>query len=245
LPEYFQSSLRAYRQIWPGADPEQLAPLEAAFGQLRPVIETGWEMVLLLRALVLGIPEAELQQDWSAIAQQLLQTEACEAKTLASALDSSRDGWIKTDLASWLAHHRFYPGVIEQLYYWEKSPLQTVIVTTKESRFVRALLREQGIEWAADRIWGKEVRQPKHQTLRMLLHQHSLGAETLWFVEDRLKTLQSVQQQSDLATSQLFLAAWGYTTALDQEAARQDSRLRLITLQQFSHPFCVWLEEAP
>ncbi|HEY9710356.1 MAG TPA: hypothetical protein V6D48_19270, partial [Oculatellaceae cyanobacterium] len=119
---------------------------------------------------------------------------------------------------------------------------QLFIVTTKEGRFVKQLLQEQGIQLPEDRIIGKECKRPKHQTLRQLIEAFPGEAVTLWFVEDRLKTLQSVQQQSDLKDVRLYLADWGYNTAVQQEAARNDSTIQLLSLSQFVQDFSAWVE---
>jgi len=58
LIEYFQTAWRTYCQIWKPSLPTPPAGA-ASFYQLRPVIETGWEMPVLIRALVLGITEAK------------------------------------------------------------------------------------------------------------------------------------------------------------------------------------------
>jgi hypothetical protein len=107
------------------------------------------------------------------------------------------------------ARHRYHPP----------NPTQLFIVTTKEGRFVKQLLQQQGIELPEERIIGKECKRPKHQTLRQLFEMFPGDATTLWFVEDRLKTLQSVQQQPDLTDVRLYLADWGYNTTAHQEVA--------------------------
>ena len=48
--EYFETSRRTYARVWPHA-PGPGAERFEAFRALRPVIETGWEMPLLLRAI--------------------------------------------------------------------------------------------------------------------------------------------------------------------------------------------------
>jgi hypothetical protein len=62
--EYFQISKRTYETLWPEIIPEDFFP---SFSQLRPVIETGWEMPLLLRSLVLGIPDGEENSEKSSL----------------------------------------------------------------------------------------------------------------------------------------------------------------------------------
>lgn len=250
LLEYFQTAWRTYCQIWnpkSQTPPDDLAPY---FYRLRPVVEVGWEMPILLRALVLGVSQEKILQDWPAVAQDIIKSENLDAVEVGKTLDAIRDEWIATDLDSWLGLHRFYPGVIERLYdilsAAQTSPLETstqvFIVTTKEGRFVKQLLQERGIELPEERIIGKESKRPKHQTLRQLIEAFPGERVKLWFVEDRLKTLQSVQQQPDLQDVELFLADWGYNTTAQQESARNDSRIHLLSISRFVQDFSVWVQ---
>lgn len=248
LLEYFQSSWRTYSQIW--KPDNQIPPdnLASRFYCWRPVVEIGWEMPVLLRALILNISEEEIFQDWSKVAQSIIATEKLDAADIGKKLDAVRDQWIATDLEGWLGLHRFYPGIIERLReildlaQSSPSPISTqlFIVTTKEGRFVKQLLQRQGIQLSEDRIIGKECKRPKHQTLRQLIQEFSGEAATLWFVEDRLKTLQSVQQHPDLNEVKLYLADWGYNTIAQREAIANDPRIQLLSLAEFVQDFSVW-----
>jgi hypothetical protein len=59
-------------------------------------------------------------------------------------------------------------------------------------------------------------------------------------VEDRLKTLQLVEQQADLESVRLFLADWGYNTATERENAERNPRIQLLSLSQFGQDFSAW-----
>jgi len=87
----------------------------------------------------------------------------------------------------------------------------------------------------ADRIIGKEIKQPKYETLRQLSAKHD--ATSVWFIEDRLKALNAVAQQPDLGHISLFLADWGYNLEPDRETARQDGRIDLLSLGQLVQMF--------
>ena len=52
LIEYFQTAWRTYSQIWQLSDEVQSNDLVEKFYRLRPVIEIGWEMPVLIRALI-------------------------------------------------------------------------------------------------------------------------------------------------------------------------------------------------
>lgn len=248
LLEYFQTAWRTYCQIWQPESqtpPDRLAP---QFYRLRPVVETGWEMPILLRALILGISEEKILQDWLSVTRELIAREQLDAADMGKRLDAVRDEWIKTDLDSWLGLHQFYPGVIDRLHQM-LSPAQTLpsetatqvfIVTTKEGRFVKQLLQQQGIQLPNDRIIGKESKRPKHQTLRQLIEAFAGDGVTLWFVEDRLLTLRSIEQQADLINVRLFLADWGYNTQAQRDSIQNDPKIRLLSLSEFSQDFSVW-----
>lgn len=232
LLEYFATTQRAYHQIWQEEAGDSFAP---SFYRLRPVIETGWEMPILLRALVLGISEAEILTDFQAIAKQIINQEGLTRQVVVKQLDRVRDEWIKDNLASWLDLHSFYPGVVEQLGKIINSPIQLYIVTTKEGRFAQQLLQQQDLDLPATQIIGKESKRPKYETLRILRDRHQEpGAKiNITFVEDRLQALQEVAQQDDLQFVQLYLADWGYNFQSDRLIAAQDGRIKLLSLKDF------------
>ncbi|MGE5657061.1 MAG: HAD family hydrolase [Actinomycetota bacterium] len=239
LLEYFQTAWNAYCQIWSPPDRTPPADLAPRFYRLRPVIETGWEMPILLRALIVGIPEEKILLDWSTILQQLLAENELKAGEVGYRVDHFRDEWITNDLAGWLSLQRFYPGVIERLQELIGSATRPVIVTTKEGRFVQELLQRQGVEMPEAWIFGKENRKPKHQILRELLAASGAGCR-IWFIEDRLKTLLSVKQQPDLAEVRLYLADWGYNTLAERESVAEYPPIQLLSLSQFSQDFTAW-----
>lgn len=236
LAEYFQTSWRVYGQIW-GAD-QPSADLEPRFQQLRPVIESGWEMPVLLRALAQGIEAEQILTSWSEIAREIVQQERLDSRELARQIDGTRDRWIQTDLQDWIRYHRLYPGVDRQLHHWLNQPdLRLQIITTKEGRFAHQILLAQGVEIHRDQITGKESGVPKSVSLRQL---NSPGAQ-IWFVEDRLKTLQKIQAEADLTEIKLFLAEWGYVTQADRQRAQEDPKVKRLTLDQFTGGFDRWL----
>ncbi|MBS3027821.1 MAG: HAD family hydrolase [Dolichospermum sp. DET50] len=241
LIEYFEVAWRTYCQIWSPINDTPPDDLALRFYRLRPVIETGWEMPVLIKALIEGFNDDQILQSWTNITPQILAADKLEAKAVSTKLDHLRDEWIQTDLNGWLSLHRFYPGVIERLKITLESEVQLYIVTTKEGRFVKQLLQQEGVNLPPENIFGKEVKRPKYETLRELIEKANTQNVSLWFVEDRLKTLQLVQQQSDLNHVQLFLADWGYNTQPEREAGKNDQRIHLISLSHFAHDFSTWL----
>lgn len=245
MAEYIQTAWGAYCQLW-GKSESAPSVIMERFPGLRPVVETGWEMPVLMEAICQGISDRDILQNWPSIAPKLAKDAELTPQQLSQAVDQYRDRWIENDLEKWLALHRFYPGVIQRLNAIIASATQLFIVTTKEERFARQLLLQEGIELPPGHVFGKGVKRPKYQTLRILLGgepTEPLAATTqsLWFVEDRLKALQLVTEQSDLSTVPLFLADWGYNTAEHRQWTEANSRIQLLSLNSFQQDFEAWL----
>ncbi len=240
LSEYFKTSWQAYCNLWQPIKREPPDGLAESFYRLRPVIETGWEMPLVLHAMLQGVSEAAVLQDWAAIAQQLIAAEPLDPAALIAEVDGTRDHWIASDVESWLAEHRFYRGVCDRLKATLQTDTQVAIISTKEGRFIQQLLAQQGIDLTDLQLFGKEVKRPKSEILFELMQVFGNKA-TFWFVEDRLKTLQGIAKKPELKSVQLFLADWGYNTLGDREQASHDSRIQLISLDQFAGDFVGWL----
>lgn len=242
LEEYFQSSKRVYQQIWHDASAGQLDRQRENFFRFRPVIETGWEMPLLLRALSLNCGHDHIENDWFSLCQKLQSQENISKVQLAPALDQVRDDYIQNHLDEWLGLHHFYPGVIKQLSHWleSQSPHWLYILSTKEGRFVQQLLQAEKIPFPLGQIIGKEIHQPKAPTLEQLLHTKQLSPAELWFVEDRFKTLATIANQPTFDQTKLFLADWGYNTPSTRALVKAQQRIQLLSLQQFAAPFGQW-----
>ncbi len=238
LQEYFQTTWRAYRQLWPTSTVAPPHDIAETFCQLRPVIETGWEMPVLLRAVVKGFDPGDILDRWSIIRDRVVAQEDLNPKDLGNRIDMVRDQWINHDLESWLQLHQFYPGVASQLHSLQQQSLSLLVITTKESRFVATLLQQAGIQIPRERIFGKDCRRPKGETLRQL---KQTTATPIWFVEDRLATLQGIRQQPDLNDIRLFLGSWGYNTPRDHQTAANAEGIHLLTREQFCQELNRWL----
>jgi phosphoglycolate phosphatase-like HAD superfamily hydrolase len=244
--EYFETARRAYAAVWPGADLARAAAVATAFAAGRPLVESGWEMPLLVHALVSGVSDADLvdRAAWRVTARRLLGAAGVDAGGLARALNAARDAWFAEDPKDWLAHHAFYPGVCARVAHARDEGVQMAIVTTKAARFARALLAAQDPRLAAIPIIGREPDRtvPKPESLLRLARDHRLPADGagLWFVEDMLETLELVRVTPGLTRARLFLAGWGYNT-LEQRATTGASRaIGLLSLQDFAAPFRGW-----
>ncbi len=239
--ETLKSTWQVYGEIW-GASGDGPPPEAAtAFHRLRPLLEIGWEAPVLLRAILEDVPEAALFQEFQTTWRpRIIEAYHLSVADLAARFDAARERWIQRDLPSWLAAQRFYPGIADRLQAIVRGDVQIFVLTTKEGRFAHLLLERNGVTLPATRVWGKERAHPKVDLLRSLRRECGVDYGTIWFVEDRLKTLRSVQEQADLNAVGLFLAAWGYNTPAEREEASADRRITPLTLEQFCGDFSAW-----
>ncbi len=107
--EYFEASRRTYRRVWPD-EPVPGDDLLPSFRALRPVILSGWEMPLLLRAIVRGSPRTAIIRDWAAVRDELVSAGGhLRGEELLSVLqrtlDEVRRDWIAADRGGWLSRN--------------------------------------------------------------------------------------------------------------------------------------------
>jgi hypothetical protein len=243
LHEYFETSRRTHARVWP-REPMPAEDHFPLFCALRPVVLSGWEMPVLLRAIVQGHLPAEILASWEHVRDRVTgegpASAALLAREIGDALDEVRRQWIATDRAGWLALHSPY-GSREELRRLVAAPPRAVLVTTKEGEFARLILDQWDVRFAG--VQGKETGVHKCENLRALIAAWVAdhGARPrLAFVEDRLETLQHVTTHPDLDDVALFLAAWGYNTEAARATARADRRIRLLALEQFREGLETW-----
>ena len=250
-PEYFEAARRAYCAAWP--TPREVPDAAAApFAAHRPLVESGWEMPVLLHAIVAGVDETAFADRtvWLPTARRLLADAGLTTDALGGALNRVRDEWFARDAADWVAHHTFYRGVVPRLVAIVATGLPVSVVTTKAERFARALLAAQDTRLGGLPIVGREPGRtiPKPESLTRLAIAHGLqsAAEGLWFVEDLLETLDAVHSTPALRAARLFLADWGYNTPEQRASVSGRPHIRLLSLDVWAAPFAAWLDgESP
>ena len=117
-----------------------------------------------------------------------------------------------------------YPGISKLL---KQIPLsQLFIITTKQERFVQAILQANQIDIIPTHIYGLDRKLKKPQILQDL--QQLPPQTTILFIEDRLPTLLDVINTPSLSTIQLYFANWGYNTTNDMQTAEQNHRINAL-----------------
>jgi phosphoglycolate phosphatase-like HAD superfamily hydrolase len=242
VQEGLRSAWRVYRDIWGGAGDGPPPEVAAAYIRLRPSLEIGWEFPVMLRAIVEGVPEADLLREFQTTwRSRVVQAHHLDPGDLSARFDAARDAWIRADPSDWLASQPFYPGVADRLRAILQGDTRLFVITTKEWRYAHLLLERNGVPLTAAHVWGKERARPKADLLGVLRQEHGVETGEIWFVEDRLKTLRAVRQQADLEAVSLFLATWGYNTSSERDEARADRQIMPLTLEQFCGDFPDWM----
>ena len=230
------SAYRAARTLWPDqfTDADIPAPLVQAFRQARPFLETGFQAIPMLKCLADGLPPEGFADGLQDRIQPVMDAAGLDRAALVSLFGQTRDQWMKEDLKGWLASHGTYPGTIDAL----REALRrhaVYILTTKQERFVEAILAENGVEFPAGAIYGLDRKLSKDTVLATLCGTRNTNVH---FVEDRLETLERVRQNDALARVKLHYADWGYGLPGDLERLRGDRRIAHLTLDGFRQLLC-------
>ncbi len=213
---------RAGQAIWSDWSGEAPRELVDRFCALRPWLETGYQAIPMMRMAWQGVTPQNLATDYTSYQTRAFEDAQRSREELVTLFGATRDAWIRDDLAGWLAANRFFPGTVEALVRVLADGVPVTIVTTKQERFVTALLKGAGIEFSADRLYGLERAVSKETVLRQLLDAH---AGQVHFVEDRVDTLVRVIDRPELNEVRLYLATWGYCTPADIATAEAQPRV--------------------
>ncbi|XP_047338236.1 uncharacterized protein LOC124941903 [Impatiens glandulifera] len=242
------SAVKAAKVRWPSLFEQVDSALEDWIVEqmyiVRPVVETGYENLLLVRLLLEmkipairkssaaeGLTVEGILDNWSKIKPVIMEAWNENRDDLINLFGEVRDKWLETDLNSWIGANRFYPGVPEALKF---ASSKLYIVTTKQSRFASALLREiAGVNFPPERMYGLGTG-PKVEVLKQLQRKPENQGLKMHFVEDRLATLKNVIKEPELDGWNLYLGDWGYNTGKERAEAASIPRIHILELSDFS-----------
>lgn len=221
-------------QLWqdmPENMPEQIM---IDFRYVRPVMETGFEAILICRLLFEGLKPDILMTNFSSQIDFILSRDQLDTTDLKKRFGEYRDNWIENDFSGWIKMNPLYMGIDNLL---QQIPLsQLFIITTKQERFVQAILQANQLDIIPTHIYGLDRKLKKPQILNDLQQSHP--HTTILFIEDRLPTLLDVINTPSLSTIQLSFANWGYNTTNDMQAARQNPRINALDTPSLSDLKC-------
>jgi len=234
--ETAMTAWKAAQTLWDDMQSQHLPKcMIEQFRRIRPLLEIGYEAILIIRLLYQGQTPEKICQHYHSAIQTLIKNEQLNISKLKQLFGQTRDTWIQHNADDWLAHNPLFIGLAAQLKTLSQAAWQQewYIITTKQERFVKQILKGQGIELADSHIFGMDHALNKQQVLQKMLIRHP--STSLIFIEDRLQTLVSICENSALQSINLQLAKWGYNTVEEHEIAQQYA-IKLIELSEFLHP---------
>lgn len=242
------SALKAAKLRWPslfdGVDSTIDDWIVDQMITVRPVVETGYETLLLVRlfletrvpsirksSVAEGLTVDDILESWLKLKPIIMEEWSENREELIDLFGKVRDEWLETDFTGWMGANRLYPGTADALRF---ASSKVYIVTTKQGRFADALLRElAGVTIPPDRLYGLGTG-PKVEVLKKLQKMPEHQGLTLHFVEDRLTTLKNVIKEPELDNWNLYLVNWGFNTQKEREEAAANPRIQLLELSDFS-----------
>ncbi len=213
-------------KLWSDMPDHIPAEILERFRQVRPVMETGYESILIVRMLFEGLDTESLMTAFHHQIEALMIRDALEVDELKQTFGATRDQWIEDDFDNWIKMNPLFDGVAEKLHQLETE--QSVIITTKQERFVDHILSANQIHFPIEQIYGLDRNLSKQQILTDL--SAAQPNTDILFVEDRLPTLINVITDDRLDHVQLLLANWGYNTKEDRDSAAEIKRIKTINL---------------
>ncbi len=222
---------KAAATLWEDmAEPLPPQSLLESYCRVRPVIETGYEAIAMMRLLKDGEDPEELLDTFPHRLYEAVARSGTDTAGLKRLYGAVRDRWLRENPQEWLSLSPLYPGTSHVL---NGLPAGTgcYIVTTKQERFVARLLDHQGVHFDAEHIFGLDRGMTKEAVVRRLMAHHP--GDPIHLIEDRLATLKRFLARPDLAAVRLHMACWGYNT---QAERREAMGLKIHLLKALSLP---------
>jgi len=191
-------------------------PLLERYCRARPVIETGYQAILMMRLLKDGEDPEALLETFPHRLREVVERSGTDTEGLKRLYGAVRDRWLREDPQGWLSLSPLYPETDRALNTLP-SGTDCYIVTTKQERFVARLLEYNGVRFDAGHIFGLDRGMSKEAVMRRLMAHHP--DRPIHLVEDRLATLKRFLARPDLSVVRLHMACWGYNTEAERREA--------------------------
>lgn len=226
--ETAMTAWRAAHGLWPDSiGPQANEEDLARFCRLRPVIETGYENVLLVGLVARGVDDDAILGDFQRLRDALMGAEGLDRADLRRRFGQARDAWLGGDPESWLDAQGFFPGVVAAINALDAP---RCIITTKEERFTRVLVARAGLRVPVDRIYALESFEGGGKDSVLVRLSRERPGARVHFFEDRYETLDRTR---GVPGARLYLVDWGYNTAAERARASADPDIQVLDLDGF------------
>ena len=179
------------------------------FIALRPWIKYGWEMVIITHEIIKKNNPLTYKNKKSFVADyenncaKIIKKNSWDSKNLQKCLDRARELQMSDNFDQWISLHKPFIEVVKFIKYAKKNGFQIGIITTKGKLFTQKILEK--IDINPDFLYGYESGS-KPEIIADLINDFKI----IGFLEDRLKTLLNVVNNSQISTVPCYLADWGY-----------------------------------
>lgn len=224
------SGWKVARQLWTDMPEEPSAELIEGFRIVRPIMETGYEAVLIMRILFEKQDPHKLLAQYQSQFNHMIRRDEISVEGVKHRFGELRDNWIADDVTSWIAVNPLFEGIKQKLQ--QLADNDVYIITTKQERFVKQIFEHNGIEFPAERIFGLDRQLTKEQVLKHIMFEHP--EQTIVFVEDRMPTLLRIIDDENLEDIKLYFADWGYNTEQDKQTAQDKEHITSLSLADFA-----------
>jgi len=185
------------------------------FISLRPWIKYGWEMVIITHEIIKkNNPLTDKNKntflaDYQKNCTEIIKKNSWDSENLQKCLDKARELQISDNFDKWISLHNPFIEVVQFIKYAKKNGYQIGIITTKGKSFTQKILNK--IDINPDFLYGYESGS-KTEIITKLINNFKI----IGFVEDRLKTLLNVVNNSQTSNVPCYLADWGYLKEEDR-----------------------------
>lgn len=204
--------------------------------EIRPAIEVGWQIPVLLSVFLeqktLAVPD--IIKNYESLVANWLREHNLTDKDMIKTFGQVRDVWIANDLKSWLDINTFYDGISRGINACRG---EAILVTTKQHRFATALVRHAGIEEQAmpdGSVYGLGMYKSKSDVIADRMHEGGIEANDTHFFEDRWPTIAKCLKDDRLKTVNFYLCSWGYCTEEELKLAEHEPRVKVLKLEDFT-----------
>ncbi len=180
------------------------------FIKLRPLLETGYEAIALLKSIDEGYSESFLIDKFNFMKEQVFTSVSMNRDKLIKLFGKVRDDWMRLSPASWLEWHSFYGCAGDIAAIAAERYSLVYIITTKQKIFVEKLLDYSGITFDPGIIHGLESGKSKELIISGILEAEGFSPDRAVILEDRVDTLHVMEDYAALDGALLYLASWGY-----------------------------------
>ena len=220
------SAFLASKGLVSGADGVAMPPPELVrkFCAARPLLETGYEAIVILFRLVdLEEDPADMLRDPDVArsTQEAMRRMpgSPSVDELKKRFQAARDAWIHRDEDSWFRANGFYEPVVRAMRELLANDQAVYVCTTKHASFAHRLLKRVGVDLPPSHLFG--LGSPRKPVvigqIATSAEEASRGPATICFVEDRVETL--VEASRSPTSMRMFLAGFGYNTSAQRNVA--------------------------